>query len=56
MKAAVRPDAKVFGFNRTALARGRFIFRRGLSQEEFEFACSVDLSSGRVRNVELHRW
>ncbi len=36
--------------------RGRFIYRRGFSQEEFEFACSVDLSSGRVRNVELRRW
>jgi hypothetical protein len=36
--------------------RGRFIYRRGLSQEEFEFVCSVDLSSGRVRNVDLRRW
>jgi hypothetical protein len=36
--------------------RGRFIYKRGFSQEEFEFACSLDLASGRVRNVELKRW
>jgi hypothetical protein len=35
--------------------QGRFIYRRGFSQEEFEFTCSVD-GSGRVRNVELRRW
>jgi len=36
--------------------RGRFIYKRGFSQEEFEFTCSVDVSSGRVRNIDLRRW
>ena len=35
---------------------GRFIYRRGLTQDEFEFNCSVDFNSGRVRTVEIRRW
>jgi hypothetical protein len=35
---------------------GRFIYRRGFSREEFEFSCSVDFSSGRVRSVELRKF
>ena len=34
---------------------GRFTYRRGLSRDEFEFSCSVDFDSGRVRNVEMRR-
>jgi hypothetical protein len=35
---------------------GRFTYRRGLTTDEFEFSCSVDRNSGRVRNVEIRRW
>ena len=35
---------------------GRFTYRRGRTTDEFEFSCSVDLSNGRVRNVEIRRW
>jgi len=42
------------GANDTIL--GRFTFRRGLSQEEFEFSCSVNMNNGRIRNVQLRRY
>jgi hypothetical protein len=35
---------------------GRFTYRRGLTTDEFEFSCSVDLNNGRVRNVDIRRW
>jgi len=35
---------------------GQFVYRRGLSQEQFDFGCSVDFNNGRVRNVEIKRW
>jgi hypothetical protein len=38
------------------LVTGRFIFRRSQSSEEFQFSCSVDLKSAKVRRVELRRW
>ena len=35
---------------------GRFTFRRGQTLDEFEFNCSVDFNSGRVRSVDIRRW
>lgn len=35
---------------------GRFTYRRGLSTDEFEFSCSVDLNNGRIRSVDIRRW
>jgi hypothetical protein len=35
---------------------GRLVYRRGRSQEEFDFDCHVDLKSGRIRSLELRHW
>ena len=51
-----RVDVVDDGRGRNNSVSGRFTFRRGLSQEEFQFACAVDLDSGRVHNVDLKRW
>ena len=36
--------------------QGRFVYKRGFSQEEFEFTCSVETDSGRVRSVDMRKW
>jgi hypothetical protein len=35
---------------------GRFTYRRGLTTDEFEFSCQVDLRTGRAGSVDVRRW
>jgi hypothetical protein len=69
--AAVRDKAsRDYGYRNIDIARaalddnpgrrdsvvGRFTYRRGQAQDDFEFGCSVDLNNGRVRTVDIRRW